>query len=135
MLTDASALQFASSCFTDVCWQTTNNTKFFMHIFPDLKGRILTLLHSEWPKLHRVLAVLSAIGLMIILRELSCFCIKKDVMSLTIYQLLKIRNSRWQNNLYICRISQNVPSRFYYIPINDTPFSTACFLAIWYITP
>ena len=23
----------------------------------------LTLLHSEWPKLHRVLAVLSAIGL------------------------------------------------------------------------
>ena len=24
----------------------------------------LTLLHSEWPKLHRVLAILSAIGLM-----------------------------------------------------------------------
>ena len=27
------------------------------------QGRLLTLLHSEWPKLHRVLAVLSAIGL------------------------------------------------------------------------
>ena len=27
------------------------------------QGLLLTLLHSEWPKLHRVLAVLSAIGL------------------------------------------------------------------------
>ena len=27
----------------------------------------LTLLHSEWPKLYRVLAILSAIGLMILL--------------------------------------------------------------------
>ena len=26
-------------------------------------GLLLTLLHSEWPKLHRVLAVLSAKGL------------------------------------------------------------------------
>ena len=26
-------------------------------------GLILTLLHSEWPKLHRVLAILSVIGL------------------------------------------------------------------------
>ena len=26
-------------------------------------GSCLTLLHSKWPKLHRVLAVLSAIGL------------------------------------------------------------------------
>ena len=29
-------------------------------------GWTLTLLHSEWPKLHRVLAVLSAIGLNLI---------------------------------------------------------------------
>ena len=27
-----------------------------------LKSSILTLLHSEWPKLHRVLAILSAVG-------------------------------------------------------------------------
>ena len=26
-------------------------------------GLLLTLLHSEWPKLHRALAILSAIGL------------------------------------------------------------------------
>ena len=30
-----------------------------------LEMQFLTLLHSEWPKLHRVLAVLSAVGLSI----------------------------------------------------------------------
>ena len=30
----------------------------------------LTLLHSEWPELHRVLAILSAIGLKVIIGKL-----------------------------------------------------------------
>ena len=38
------------------------------HNFADLcyncqKSLVFTLLHSEWPKLHRVLALLSAVGL------------------------------------------------------------------------
>ena len=36
---------------------------------PFQQGLLLTLLHSEWPKLHRVLALLSAIGL----RPGTCF--------------------------------------------------------------
>ena len=46
--------------------------KILGHLFSCIRvnsanqGKIaLTLLHSEWPKLHRVLAVLSAIGLRI----------------------------------------------------------------------
>ena len=31
--------------------------------FKAVKDESLTLLHSEWPKLHRVLAILSAVGL------------------------------------------------------------------------
>ena len=35
-----------------------------MYATEQLKGLVgLTMLHSEWPKLHRVLAILSAIGL------------------------------------------------------------------------
>ena len=33
----------------------------FISLF--IRGQLLTLLHSEWPKLHRVLAVLGARGL------------------------------------------------------------------------
>ena len=33
----------------------------FVSLF--IRGQLLTLLHSEWPKLHRVLAILGAIGL------------------------------------------------------------------------
>ena len=34
-----------------------------------MNGYTLTLLHSEWPKLHRALAVLSAIGLTLLHSE------------------------------------------------------------------
>ena len=46
-------------------------------IYPQILTEIcafLTLLHSEWPKLHRVLAILSAIGL------LQSPCFRKNVM-------------------------------------------------------
>ena len=38
-----------------------NNKDAFFYLF------FLTLLHSEWPKLHQVLAILSATGLIILL--------------------------------------------------------------------
>ena len=39
---------------------TENKNIYIRDLF---ERKQLTLLHSEWPKLHRVLAVLSAIGL------------------------------------------------------------------------
>ena len=41
--------------------KSNNNKDAFFYLF------FLTLLHSEWPKLHQVLAILSATGLIILL--------------------------------------------------------------------
>ena len=38
----------------------------------------LTLLHSEWPKLHRVLAILNAIGLKVQVRRGNIAAYKED---------------------------------------------------------
>ena len=48
--------------------KTIEITIHFVHAFSSSAPAhlTLTLLHSEWPKLHRVLAVLSAIGLNIL---------------------------------------------------------------------
>ena len=49
-----------------------------------VKGQSLTLLHSEWPKLRKVLALLSAIGLkplraFVIICSISCFLLQMSV--------------------------------------------------------
>ena len=40
-----------------------SNSSIFILVYLLNEGSLLTILHSEQPKLHRVLAILSAIGL------------------------------------------------------------------------
>ena len=63
----------------------------------------LTLLHSEWPKLHRVLAILSAIG------------------------LRKIINVYRQNKYFLLRFYINSPEA----PTSILLFSGAVSLLVW----
>ena len=53
----------SACCFT--CCMEIGSVNVYVHV----SQRSLTLLHSEWPKLHRVLAILSAKGLTVYIEK------------------------------------------------------------------